>query len=347
VEAAYVGNRGNWLTANNLVNPNALSDELLSQYGLNRLNPDDQRLLTSRIDSQLARQRGFTAPYEGYPGSATVAQTLRPFPQFNSGLQPRWAPLGNSWYDSLQAKVTKRYSHGLDLTAAFTWQKELVTAGLPNNSVNDAFNRANQKSIAPGSQPLVFVTAFNYVTPRWGSNRLLSNVLGGWLVGGLLRYSSGTPIAVPLATTNMNQMVFQNTLMNRVPGEPLYLSDINGDIDPNSEFVLNPRAWANPAPGEWGVSAPYYNDYRNRRRPDEQFSIGREFRFAERTRLSVRAEFFNAFNRYFPAEPDSGNPLQTQQRNGQGVPTAGFGRINSSNLASPPRNGQLVARFEF
>ena len=347
VEAAYVGNRGNWLTANNLVSPNGLSDQLLSQYGLNRLNPNDQALLVSRIDSPLALSRGFRAPYAGYPGSATVAQTLRPFPQFNSALTPRWAPLGNSWYDSLQAKVTKRYSHGLDLTASFTWQKEMTNV-VPNNSVNNVFNRANQKTIADNSQPLVFVVAFNYLTPRVTENRWIRSALGGWTVGGLLRYSSGTPIPLPLATTNMNQLVFQNTFMNRVPGEPLYLKNLNGgDVDPNAEFVLNPKAWANPAPGEWGVSAPFYNDYRYARRPDEQFSLGREFRFAERTRLSVRAEFFNAFNRYFPANPDSGNPLQTQQRNPQGVPTAGFGRINSSNLGSAPRNGQLVARFEF
>ncbi len=344
VEAAYVGNRGNWLTNNALSSPNAISDERLAQFGLNRLNANDQALLVSRIDSQLAQSRGFRAPYAGYPANATVAQVLRPFPQFNSSLQPRWAPLGSSWYDSLQVKVTKRYSHGLDLTAAFTWQKELTDVG---GNINDVFNRRNQKSLAPGSQPFVFVTGFNYVTPKWGSNRLVRGAFGGWLVGGLLRYSSGTPIATPVATTNMNQLVFQTTRMNRVPGEPLYLTDINGKIDPNAQFVLNPKAWANPGTGEWGTSAPFYNDYRNRRRPDEQFSVGREFRLKERIRLSVRGEFFNAFNRYFPADPDAANPLQTQTRNAQGVPTAGFGRINSSNLGSAPRNGQLVARFEF
>ena len=41
--------------------------------------------------------------------------------------------------------------------------------------------------------------------------------------------------------------------MNRVDGEPLFLKDLNsGDVDPNAEFVLNPAAWADPAPGEFG-----------------------------------------------------------------------------------------------
>jgi hypothetical protein len=49
-------------------------------------------------------------------------------PSHNSTIRlgVRWAPVGNNWYDSLQVKLTKRYSRGLELTAAYTWQKELV-----------------------------------------------------------------------------------------------------------------------------------------------------------------------------------------------------------------------------
>ena len=32
---------------------------------------------------------------------------------YASALTAQWAPLGKSWYDSLQTKVTKRYSWGL------------------------------------------------------------------------------------------------------------------------------------------------------------------------------------------------------------------------------------------
>ena len=54
----------------------------------------------------------------------------------------------------------------------------------------------------------------------------------------------------------------------------------------------------NPAAGEYSTSPAFYNDFRYQRRPDEQFSIGREFPLgAGRRVLSLRAEFFNAFNR--------------------------------------------------
>jgi hypothetical protein len=45
--------------------------------------------------------------------------------------------------------------------------------------------------------------------------------------------------------------------------------------------------------------------------------------------------------------PDAGNPLQTQQRNAQGVPTAGFGRINTGSVFGPQRSGQIVTRLSW
>jgi hypothetical protein len=344
VEAAYVGNRGAWLTgATGLVSLNALSDQRLAAFGLSRTNAADRQLLTSRIDSPLAASRGFKVPYAGFPGGQTVAQSLRPYPQFSSSLTPMWAPLGNNWYDSLQMKATKTYSHGLDFTAAFTWSKELVTG----QGVNDVFNRANQKSLASSSQPFLFSLGFNYETPKLTENRIIRNVVRGWTVGGLLRYSSGLPIGVPGSQASLNSLVFQGTRMNRMAGEPLFLKDLNCHcIDPNKDFVLNPKAWVDVPQGEWGSSAPYYNDYRFARVPSEQLSVGRIFRIKENYRLQVRAEFFNVFNRVVMPTPSSGNPLQTPTRNSAGVPTAGFGRIDASTV-SGQRNGQIVARVEW
>jgi hypothetical protein len=110
---------------------------------------------------------------------------------------------------------------------------------------------------------------------------------------------------------------------------------------------LNPKAWADPAGGQWGTSAGFYSDYRYARRPDEELSLGRRFRIGERMAMHIRAEFFNIFNRIYLANPSAGNPLQTQTYNAAGVPASGFGRIDATALANPPRNGQIVARFQW
>jgi hypothetical protein len=347
IEASYVGNRSNWLTQPNIQNLNAISDERLQQVGLNRANTADLQVLTSRIDSPLAASRGFRKPYASFPNSATVAQSLRPYPQFNSNLQPRWSPLGNSWYDSLQVKVNKRLSHGLDFTAAFTFAKELST----NGANADAFNRQTMKGLTGGGIPLIFVTGFNYETPKYSANKFVRQLTGGWTVGGIVRYQSGTLIAVPTSNNNLNAAVYQSTRMARVPGQDLYLKDPNcGCLNPYNDLLLNPAAWQDVAQGQWGPATPFYNDFRNPRYPDEQFSLGRSFglnKIREGMSFQIRAELFNAFNRLRIATP-TGAPRDATVRNSQGQLTGGFGFLNpTATSGGLPRNGQLVARFQF
>jgi hypothetical protein len=133
----------------------------LASHGLSLSNPPASRLLTSTLGSTAAVAAGFTAPYPGFPTSQTVAQSIRPYPQFNSNFNPMWAPLGNNWYDSLQAKVTKRCSYGLSAQAAYTFSKELATG----QAINDVFNRPNQKSLVSSSQPNLFTLSTIYQVP--------------------------------------------------------------------------------------------------------------------------------------------------------------------------------------
>jgi hypothetical protein len=352
VEAAYVGNRGAWFRADGLNAINGISNERLASFGLDLNNPADVTLLGLPITNAQVTARGFRKPYDAFPNGSSLAQSLRPYPQFGD-VASLWAPLGNSWYDSLQVKATKRLSHGLDFTAAYTFSKTLATVESHDGGIvpqNDVFNRPNGKSLSSSDQPHVFVTGFNYQVPSYGSNKVVKALAGGWTVGGILRYSSGFPIRVPVAQSVINNLVFRGgTNANRVPGQPLFLKDPNCRcFDPNKEFILNPAAWSNPAPGQWGTAATYFGDYRTARRPDEQLSLGRIFRIGEKMNFSVRAEMFNIFNRTHLNNPDSGNALATQVVNPTtGQTTSGFGRINTGTTFLPPRSGQIVARFSF
>jgi hypothetical protein len=354
LEVAYVGNRGVWLEANDLVNNNALNPARLQALGLDLNNSADRQLLTSRIDSQLAQQRGFGAPYAGFPGSATVAQSVRPFPQFNDRLGVRWAPLGNSWYDSLQAKLTRRYSRGLEMTVAYTFQKELVLGsggnpGLGGPPVNNVFNRQNQKSLASSSQPHILATGFTYVTPRIGTNRLIRQALGNWTIGGLVRYASGALIGGPVSNNNLASLLGQgvNTRMNRVPGQPVFLKNSNcGCIDLRRDLVLNPAAWTDAPPGQFGNGPGFHNDYRWQHQTSENLNFGRRFPIKEKVSFEIRAEFFNIFNRLILPAPSSANPAAAVTRNSAGELNGGFGFINLNNVGGQ-RNGQLVARIQF
>jgi len=351
-EVAFVGNTGVWLRADSMESLNISSPARLASFGLNINNPTDYSLLTSPWNSAAVQARGFKAPYTGYPTGLTLAQMLRPYPQFGT-IPTEWAAMGNSWYDALQAKLTKRVSHGLDITGAFTWSKELQlgatsgTAGAP--AVNDILNRYQNKYISADSQPFVLATGYTYRVPGGGiSNRLLRYALSDWTYSGMLRYASGLPIESPLATNNLTTTLFRGTFANRVPGVPLFTADLNCHcIDPNKQFVLNPAAWTQPGTGQWGTAAAYYNDYRYQRRPIEQMSFGRTFQIREHMTVQFRAEFYNVFNRTEMNNPTSANSAATQTVNSKGATTAGFGWINTGSLFASPRQGQMVARFQF
>jgi hypothetical protein len=350
VEAAYVGNRSAWNQANSLIDINALSTQKIASVGLNINSTTDQNLLKSTFSSGLPQQRGFQIPYAGFPMGQTLAQSLRPFPQFGT-INSLWADLGNTWYDSLQTKVTQRFKHGLTTTAAFTWSKNEVlgaeTGTGGGDPVNNVFNRQNQKTISAADQPFYLNLAITYRTPKWGPNTLVRNVVGGWGTSAILTYASGLPIAVPGAQNNLSQLLFRGTFANRVPGQPLYLANPNcGCVDPNKQLVLNPAAWQDPAPGTWGTSAAYYSDYRQPRTPNESMSFGRSFRLREGISMEVRAEFQNIFNRVELNAGTSTNALATATTSAAGVVTGGFGYINATSIGGQ-RSGQMLARFQW
>jgi hypothetical protein len=299
-----------------------------------------------------------------------VAQSIRPFPQFGNITNMHWSPDGDSWYDSLQTKVTKRFSHGLDFQSSFTWSKSfslgteggISTLSPVTPATNDVFNRPQNKYLSGLDQPLLFVFSGNYTTPKINERgkiglKAFSWLARDWQLGAVLRYGSGLPIMSPIASNGLAQLLFRNTgvtgttggtFMNRVPGQPLFSEDLNCHcFDPNTNFVLNKNAWTNPLAGQWGTSAAYYSDYRYQRRPSESMSLGRNFRIKERATLQIRAEFTNIFNRTEPANPVSNNALATQTYTTAGQTQAGFGYINTGTVFSPARQGTLVARFTF
>ncbi len=358
VDASYVGNRGAWFTAPLLDNQafNGLTQNILSNlttegpgggglYGATSnmafTNPADYTLLNTPISSPavIAKFPLLANPsnvYPGFPTSETLAQALRPYPQW-FGVPPFLGPpMGDTWYDSLQVKVTKRYSHGLTATAAYTFSKSLTNAANSNTSyltpndpvLNDPYNTRTIKQISGFDQPQVLVVSFSYTTPKAegllggnGAGKALSWLARDWTIGGVLRYSSGQIMQSPASNITLwNTMGIGGTPLNGVSNfsgggastEPLenYVSgqsclavNPNSHFDPTKTLALNPNAWSNQTTETFGNSAPYYSNCRWQRQPAESLSLGRIFRIKEKVQLLVQAQFFNVFNRVFYPEP--------------------------------------------
>jgi hypothetical protein len=392
IEANYVGNRGAWWTAPvldaqayNSLTPQGLA--ATRQYGatqgINTNNPNDLILLTDLISNPavIARFPLLANPnnvYPGFPSYETLGQALRPQPQWN-GVPPFLGPpMGDTWYDSLQVKLTKRYSRGLTVQASYTFQKELTngtgsdtsyfTPGTP--IINDVFNPQQNKQVSSLDHPQVLVVTFNYTTPKTkfggdsGVAKTFQWLMRDWNFGGVLRYQSGTILQSPPSNNNfLNQLqrgTANNpalwgggtTLENYVSGQQFFSVDPNSHFDPTKTLVLNPNAWTEAAPGTFGVSAPYYINNRWQRQPAENLNLGRTFRVKERYQLQVRVEFFNVFNRVFFSLPANGMGTNSTTlpayNNPNGALSAGYGFVNTVNGAgTTPRTGQLIARFTF
>ena len=401
IDANYVGNRGAWFTApdlsaeaeNGLTPAGLLANR---QYGnttgLNVNNPSQLALLTEPISSPLviAAYPALANPnnvYQGFPSYEPLNQALRPRPQWIGTPPFLGPPLGNTWYDSLQVKLTKRYSHGLTVQGAYTFQKEQV---LGTNSasayftagqvvVNDVNNRMQNKQLSSLDEPQVLVVNFAYTTPKtkFGGDSVGAKALQwfarDWTIGGVLRYQSGILLETPGANNNYlyqlgvgsqdNPAVFgaPEGLENYVPGQSFFAPGFNPNshFDPTKTIVLNPNAWVEPGPAQFGVSAPYYINNRWQRQPAESLSIARNFHVKERYQLQIRAEFYNVFNRVFYSPPMTGgntgtattptynNPFPVAGST-SGALDGGFGFVNTFNgMGTQPRSGQLVGRFTF
>jgi hypothetical protein len=346
IEAAYVGNRGAWFTApdldaeaeNGLTPAGLLANRAYGNTtGLNVNNPAQLALLTEPISSPnvIAAYPALANPnnvYPGFPSYEPLNQALRPVPQW-IGVPPFLGPpLGDTWYDSLQVKLTKRYSRGLTVNASYTFQKEEVlgtnsaspyfTAG--QVEVNDVYNRMQNKQLSSLDHPQVLTVTFSYTTPKnkfggdGAGGKVLQALSKDWTFGGVLRYQSGVLIETPDANNSFtnqlgigsqdNPAIFGApfSTANYVPGQPFFSVNPNSHFDPTTTLVLNPAAWSLPGPAQYGVSAPYYIGNRWQRQPGESLSVARTFRIKEKYQIQIRAEFQNIFNRVFYNLPFAG-----------------------------------------
>jgi hypothetical protein len=350
-ELAYVGTRGYWFEADGLVNPDELDQPQLNRYGLSLANANDRALLATPISNPAVAARGFTAPYPTFPSGASLAQALRPYPQFN-GVTLNGAMIGNYWYDSMQVKVSRRMSRGLWAQISYTWSKDLGTVNGDGGSGSAVpVAQANlppksYKTYVSADTPQILSASYRYTIPTFGfaESGWKALILKGWTTDGILIYQSGALMQIPNAQNGLTSVTFgAANFSNRVYGQPLFLHSVNSHGgNPATTYYLNPLAWSDPASGSYGVSKPYFGDYRGPRYPNEQMGLGKVFAIGERANFSIRADFFNVFNRWaLPGLSGTSNALQANQFGFVGT------NISSAGATYPPRSGEIVARFQF
>ena len=264
VEASFIDNRGVWLESDGLRVINQLPASVIAQHGLDVTNPADFALLTQPISSAAVAARGFTAPYSTFPSGASLAQALRPFPQFGN-IGDQYERDGNTWYDALQVKVTKRLRSGLSGGVGYSWSKDLGTVsstGTYTTAIpiqDPTRSPKSQKSYLAIDQPQMLNFYFNYEVPRFGfaQSGWKAALFTGWTTDGIFHYQSGFPIQTPNSTSTLNQVTFtssnngNNVWANRVPGRSSSCM-----ISTNTTSTRTPRSFSTPPRGQTRLPEP-------------------------------------------------------------------------------------------
>ena len=157
---------------------------------------------------------GVPIPYAGWVEqmtscAPTVAQALRPYPQYCDNLQGLNEFHGTSDYHSLQAKLEKRFSHGTYFLVSYTLGR-MYTSGTDNAQAGATTWSGASGSISPYEQSRNRALAVDDVThtlsaalvwdlpmgkgKKWANSDGATNaILGGWQLSTVFRASSGIP----------------------------------------------------------------------------------------------------------------------------------------------------------
>lgn len=241
---------------------------------------------------------------------------------------------GNSGYNSLQVKVTKRYSNDLSVLFAYTYGKSIDNGPAPFNlganhdSPQDPDNLGAERAVSTNDLTHNMVASFLYTLPFGQHKMFLSHVnaigqalLGGWQVNGIVSAHTGLPYNVVQNGNNVNEPGLRPDL--------LHSPKLSGaTIGPNGQYI-DPTAFAVPTGG--GIGDLGRNAFRGPGYFNLDASMLKDISITERLKLQLRFEFFNATN-----HPNFDNP------NSDFSQKATFGRITGAGSARVVQFGLKV-----
>ncbi|HEV2383551.1 MAG TPA: carboxypeptidase regulatory-like domain-containing protein [Terriglobia bacterium] len=303
----------------------ALSNQFISLYISPHFKPPQVVEWSFGIQSELAQNWAVEADYvgnkayhEGYlhlPGNqplptnpalgAAGQQANRPYPDFGEFLYTSSDAKSN--YNSLQLKLTKRFSQGFTFLAGYTWQ-----ATFDNNEGDEGFGGAlsqtdgqNDNCIPCNYGPSYddahqrFVLSGVWELPlgrgqRWlNYGGVVDEIVGGWRASGIYSRQTGFPFPVVSGIDYSNSQsanLFADRVCNGNNGPQTVqkwfdTSCFSIDALKAAELAGTPR-YGNQQRNDL-IGPPFHNI---------DFALLKDFSLSERFKLQFRAESYNTIN---------------------------------------------------
>jgi hypothetical protein len=253
---------------------------------------------------------------------------------------------GAAWYNSLQASLSKRFSHGLQFQASYTWARDLTnvpgavtSGGFGGLIYGDQRNLKSNYGPDPFIRPQRFVVSYIYAIPYPGNIASVpGRILGGWMLAGVTTAQSGHE----LFATNSEPQNLYGTITDRPDYTPGCAVNKSGSIGSRINDYFNTSCFPMPTPtGADGVATPFGNAPIGNIRGPNQFVNDMSLSKAvplrwpnEGTQFTFKADVFNVFNHPVFSDPST-----------EFAPGGGAGVIGAT--VSNPRVIQLALKLAF
>ena len=279
-------------------------------------------------------------------------------PYIGYGVITERAPVFTSNYNSLQATLNRRLSHGLQVGVAYTWSKLLTTNPVDRGEATyNTYDLKQSYGLSTLNTPQILSVNYVYQEPFFKSQRGLGWVLGGWEISGIVSMQSGQSQLITqdtdpwaLVSTNTSTPACTTPPCPLYPGglgmtgSTVYLfanqsGSASGSKNVNKFF--NTAAFSD-AVGNFGNSAPGAVLGPGFQRWDT--SLFKNVRFGERVNLQLRLETFNTFNHVSAAGVGTDVDAQPCSVNPHCDGSTSFGTVTGYHI---PRELQLGAKITF
>jgi len=255
----------------------------------------------------------------------------------------------NASYNSLQASLTKRLSHGLEFLGSYTWSRNLdQTSGSSGSNVfeqhlvtNDQtnFRQAYGPTDFDRTHRAVLSLVYNTTLVRH-LPRFAVQAIGEWQISAVGVMQSGTPITIldDSAGSVYGNFPFENRAQLSGTDKPatsgsLFSRVINGYLNP-AAFTSAPEAPNGSGPQDTDFGNSGEGLVRGPGQRDLDMAFERTIPIAESHTLHVRGEFFNLTN-----TANFNSPVNNVSAG------SAFGVITST--SSNPRIIQLALKYQF
>ncbi len=318
MQLAYVGNHGTDISGNQNIN-------LPSIYGAGNASLPEYNC--NGCPSNLHRTATTSVIFQGY----------------------------SSNYQSLQAQLTRRFTHGLALGSAFTWGKGLNYISDDDGGLIYFINQRRNYGPTDFDRLLNFEQSFTYELPFGSGHSLLNSgvgavVLGGWKLSGIVSIVSGIPFTVYANGGTLNTPGTAQTA--NLTGVYKVTHGIGA-----STHWFDPTAFSQPAgcpaaptqctPQNVGLGNTGRNQFRGPGYVQDNLSIFKSFPIFREAALETRFEAFQLSNTPQFNNPNTGSGnIITASNFGQVTGTLGSGQ-GSVNGVGGGRSLQASVKITF